>query len=91
MKSANSGAQIAIEELRGSGSLTQIANKIITLERCQQDPDDSNLTVCRSLKSRLGGYTGEIGRLRYDPETGKLTEEEFKDDAGFTKQESSDY
>ena len=91
MKSANSGAQIAIEELRGSGSLTQIANNILTLERCQQDPEDSNLTVCRSLKSRLGGYTGEIGRLRYDPETGKLTEEEFKDDAGFTKQESSDY
>jgi twinkle protein len=91
MKSANSGAQIAIEELRGSGSLTQIANNIVTLERCQQDPDDSNLTVCRSLKSRLGGFTGEIGRLRYDPETGKLTEEEKDVDAGFTKQASCDY
>ena len=91
-KSVNSGAPISMEELRGSGSLTQIANTVITLERDQQDPDDSNLTVCRSLKSRLGGFTGEIGRLRYNPDTGDLTEEDKKDtDAGFKDQTSTDY
>lgn len=90
-KSVNSGAPISMEELRGSGSLTQIANNVITLERDQQDPDDRNLTVCRSLKSRLGGFTGEIGRLRYNPETGDLTEEEKDTDAGFSDQTSADY
>ena len=90
-KSANSGAQIGIEELRGSGSLAQIANNIITLERDQQSPDDTNLTVCRSLKSRLGGFTGEIGRLRYNPATGKLTEEDYISGAVFSDQTCTDY
>jgi twinkle protein len=90
-KSVNAGAPISMEELRGSGSLTQIANNVLTLERDQQDPDDRNLTVCRSLKSRLGGFTGEIGRLRYDPETGELTEEEKQVDSGFTDKTNTDY
>ena len=90
-KSINSGAQIHAEELRGSGSLFQIANNVISFERHQQD-DNPNLTVCRSLKNRLAGFTGIIGQLRFDPETGRLAEEEFSgDDSGFTPQASCDY
>ena len=89
-KSVNSGAQIHVEELRGSGSLFQIANNVISFERSQQD-DDPNLTVCRSLKNRLAGFTGIIGQLRYCPDTGQLEEEEYSEEAGFTSQACSDY
>ncbi len=99
-RSVNSGASITIEELRGSGSLFQIANSIIAFERSQQNEDDKNYTVCRSLKARLSGYTGILCGLRFDPETGTLTEEEHIEtdgkDTGFSKtqgynQQSSDY
>ena len=89
-KSVNSGAQIHVEELRGSGSLFQVANNVISFERNQQE-DDPNLTVCRSLKNRLAGYTGIIGQLRYNPDTGQLAEEEYSEEAGFASQTSSDY
>ena len=89
-KSVNSGAQIHVEELRGSGSLFQVANNVVSFERHQQD-DDPNLTVCRSLKNRLAGFTGVIGQLRFDPETGSLTEEHYEGESGFTSQEATDY
>lgn len=89
-KSVNSGAQIHVEELRGSGSLFQVANNVVSFERHQQD-DDPNLTVCRSLKNRLAGFTGVIGQLRFDPETGSLTEEHYEGESGFTNQEATNY
>ena len=90
-KSVNTGAQINVEELRGSGSLFQIANNVICFERSQQD-DDPNLTLCRSLKNRLAGYTGVIGHLRYDPETGLLSEEDYEETHnGFKEKDRTDY
>ncbi len=89
-KSVNSGAEIHVEELRGSGSLFQIANNLISFERSQQD-DDPNLTVCRSLKNRLAGFTGIIGQLRFDPETGQLAEEEYSEEPDFGRKTPSDY
>jgi twinkle protein len=90
-KSVNGGAQIAVEELRGSGSLAQIANNIVSFER-DQHAEDPNVTVCRSLKTRMGGYTGVICTLKYDPDTGQLTEQDYNDDnSGFTDQSSTDY
>ena len=90
MRSVNTGAQLNVEELRGSGSLYQVANNVIAFERSQQD-DDPNLTVCRSLKNRLAGFTGVIGQLRYDPDTGHLTEEHYEGENGFTAKEATDY
>jgi len=71
-KSAYGGAQISMEELRGSGSLYQVANNVICLERDQHDEENKNKTTVRSLKSRLSGYTGVIGTLEYDAITGEL-------------------
>jgi len=87
-KSVNGGAKIAVEELRGSGSLSQIANNIISFERDQQS-EDPNTTICRSLKSRMGGYTGIICQLKYNPDTGQLTEEDYSE-SGFND-ESTEY
>ena len=88
-KSVNGGAQIAVEELRGSGSLAQIANNIIAFERDQQ-AENPNVTICRSLKSRMGGFTGTICNLTYNPDTGQLTETEGGD-TGFKDQAKSTY
>lgn len=80
-KSANNGGQLTMEAFRGSNSLTQIADNVIVFERDQQS-EDSNITKCRSLKTRLSGFTGVICELRYDAETGQLLEhpEEYNDD-----------
>jgi twinkle protein len=75
-KSTYGGAQITMEELRGSGSLYQVANNVICLERDQHDEENKNKTLVRSLKSRLSGYTGEIGTLSYDETTGILSDVE---------------
>ena len=83
-KSTYGGAQITMEELRGSGSLYQVANNVICLERDQHDEENKNKTIVRSLKSRLSGYTGIIGELVYNTNTGELldreVETEFKDE-----------
>ncbi len=81
-KSTYGGAQITMEELRGSGSLYQVANSVICLERDQHDEEDKNKTTVRSLKARLSGYTGVIGTLAYDEETGILSDVEGS--SGFT-------
>ena len=65
LKSTNKGAEITIEELKGSGGLYQIANNVIALERDQQGDEDSNITNVRSLKDRLSGYTGTVCQLQY--------------------------
>ena len=54
------------------------------LERNQQadDPEESNTTVLRVLKSRYTGDVGLAGRLLYDRETGRLNEviEDYEED-----------
>ncbi len=84
-KSTYGGAQITMEELRGSGSLYQVANNVICLERDQHDEEAKNVTTVRSLKSRLSGYTGIIGALEYDETTGELrdvdSETSFQDES----------
>jgi len=87
-KSVNTGGDIAVEDLRGSGGLYQISNNILSYSRDQHDEERKNITQVRSLKSRLGGYTGLICELKFTPETGKITEYEHEDK--FDK-ESEDY
>jgi twinkle protein len=54
---------------------------VIGLERNQQG-EDPNVTTLRVLKNRFSGETGEAGFLRYDRDTGRLSETtgDFKDE-----------
>ena len=79
------GAEVSLNELRGSGTLKQIPDAIWALERNQQG-DDPGLVQIRVLKNREWGDTGPAGYLRYHKDTGRLlhTDEEpklgFKDE-----------
>jgi len=70
------GISTGLSHLRGSHSIAQLGDCVISLERDQQsdDPIESNTTKVRVLKSR---YTGDVGlatSLYYDNETGRLSE-----------------
>lgn len=81
-KSYNEGRQVALTDLRGSGSLEQLSDIVIALERNQQG-DDPNVAHIRILKNRPVGITGSAGAVRYNPETGRLLHwEEEEDGAG---------
>lgn len=79
------GAATSMSQLRGSAAIGQLSDMVIGLERNQQDPENSNVTVGRVLKNRYTGETGIAFALSYDPENGRLTEtavptEEEEDD-----------
>jgi twinkle protein len=85
-KSYNEGRQVSLTDLRGSGSLEQLSDVVIALERNQQgeDPNKANIRI---LKNRPVGITGPAGQVRYNPETGRLLhwqEEEEAATFGFT-------
>ena len=70
------GIETGLSHLRGSQSIAQLSDCVISLERNQQseDPVEASTTKVRVLKSR---YTGDVGlatHLRYDQETGRLGE-----------------
>jgi twinkle protein len=73
-KSFEQGAQISLDDLRGSGTLKQIPNTIVAGERDQQTEDDraKNLFAIRLLKCRFTGKTGPAGYLWFNEETGRL-------------------
>jgi twinkle protein len=75
-KSHEEGGRITLDDFAGGKAITQYANFVIGLERSQQDEDDKNLTTLRGLKDRYTGeFTGVTVSLRYDPITGRKTEE----------------
>lgn len=84
-KSYNEGRQVSLTDLRGSGSLEQLSDIVVALERNQQG-DDPNAASIRILKNRPTGITGPAGRVRYNLETGRLLhdEEDEAADYGFT-------
>jgi len=86
-KSTYGGSQITMEELRGSGSLYQVANNVLALERDQHDETSKNITIIRSLKARLSGYTGIVGKLKYVEETGELLDV-ADEDTSFTSEKT---
>ena len=68
-------AQIGVAHLRGSHSISQLSDMVIAAERDQQaDGDERNLMKLRVLKNRAIGDTGPAATLRYDSESGRLTE-----------------
>jgi KaiC/GvpD/RAD55 family RecA-like ATPase len=65
------GRPILVTDLRGSGSLRQLSDTIISAERNQQG-DYPNMVLFRVLKCRFTGSTGPAGYMEYNPVTGWL-------------------
>jgi len=78
------GAKVQLSQLRGSHAIAQLADACIGLEVDAEDPTSGlrNLVV---LKNRHTGQTGNAGTLRYDRDTGRLSEvdEAFDSDVPF--------
>lgn len=70
------GGEVSLNHLRGSGSIAQLSDMVIALERDQQDETKKNLTRVRVLKNRHSGETGVACWLKYDMNTGRLSETE---------------
>jgi twinkle protein len=68
------GGQVSLAHLRGSGSIAQLSDICIGLERDQQDEIMNNTTTLRVLKNRYTGQTGVACDLDYDPDTGRISE-----------------
>ena len=75
-KGHEEGAATSLSQLRGSASIGQLSDMVIGLERDAQndDPDIRNTTRIRVLKNRFSGITGPCCDLKYDIDTGRLTE-----------------
>jgi len=65
------GGRVTLSQLRGSGTLKQVPDSIIALERDQQG-DTSNIALIRQLKNREWGSTGDAGYVKYHSDTGRL-------------------
>ena len=62
------GGTISLDDLRGSGSLKQIPDTVLALERNQQEDDETkkNLLKLRILKCRFTGNTGIADYVRFN-------------------------
>ena len=71
-KGHEDGKQVTLSDLRGSGSIAQLSDFVIGLERDQQSDGETNIRV---LKARYkGASTGLAGNLFYNTNTGRLSE-----------------
>jgi twinkle protein len=70
------GAATSLAQLRGSGSIAQLSDMVIGLERNGQheDPNERNTTYVRVLKNRFSGLTGLACRLLYSRNSGRMNE-----------------
>lgn len=70
------GGQTSLQDLRGSQGIAQLSFTVLGIERNQQakDPEERNTLLVRVLKNRKFGETGPACKLKYDQETGRLTE-----------------
>ena len=73
-KGFEDGAQVSVSALRGSGSIAQLSDIVIGLERSSQHPDltERNTTQVRVLKNRHSGQVGPAGRLLYELKYGRM-------------------
>ena len=87
-KSYNEGRQVSLTDLRGSGSLEQVSDAVIALERDQQG-EEADIAYIRVLKNRMIGDCGLAGAVKYYPETGRLMPEDAAK-YGFEKEENQE-
>lgn len=78
----NEGGEVSLSDLRGSGSLEQLSDNVLALERNQQSEEgDKDCPKIRVLKCREVGDLGLADTLIYNRETGRLElmpQEDFK-------------
>ena len=81
-KGHEEGSATSLSQLRGSGSIAQLSDMVIGLERNGQhdDPKERNTTSVRVLKNRFSGITGPAGRLLYTHETGRMVQRNDEDE-----------
>jgi twinkle protein len=70
------GGRVSLSQLRGSHSIAQISDNLVGLERDQQSEGGRGLTTVRVLKNRLFGETGTCGKIDYNLNTCRFTEDE---------------
>lgn len=71
-KGYEDGVQVSMNSLRGSASIGQLSDMIISLSRDLQSSD--NISQINILKNRFSGETGKACDLHYDLTTGCLTD-----------------
>ena len=71
-KGYEDGVAVSMNSLRGSASIGQLSDMIISMSRDLQS--DKNLAQVNILKNRFSGETGKACTLYYDLATGCLTE-----------------
>jgi twinkle protein len=79
------GIETGLNHLRGSQSIAQLSDCVISLERNQQSDDEieASTTKVRVLRSRYTGDVGVATNLLYDGATGRLRELDDYDAAQF--------
>jgi twinkle protein len=79
------GIETGLNHLRGSQSIAQLSDCVISLERNQQSEDqiEASTTKVRVLKSRYTGDVGVASHLLYDNKTGRLRELDDYDESQF--------
>jgi len=89
-KGHENGMETSLSHLRGSQSIAQLSDCVLSLERNQQadDPVEANTTRVRVLKSRYTGDVGVATHLVYDRVTGRLKEMDT-DDIVFSNEEEA--
>jgi twinkle protein len=75
-KGHEEGAATSLAQLRGSGSIAQLSDMVIGLERDAQAEEelDRNTTRVRILKNRFSGETGPVTELLWNRDTGRMVE-----------------
>ncbi len=83
-KGYEDGLRVSLQSLRGSHSLVQLADNVVSLNVVGHDKNFRNLEV---LKNRWSGITGFAGYLKYDKDSGRLweTDEEPEGENVWTK------
>jgi twinkle protein len=78
-KGHEGGAQVSLSQLRGSHAIAQLADTCIGLNVDAEDPTSGKRNIV-VLKNRHTGEVGSAGILKYNLDTGRLTEtNEFSD------------
>lgn len=86
-KAHEEGRPVSITDLRGSGSLRQLSDTIVALERNQQG-DNPNVVLLRILKCRFNGIgVGIAGYMEYNATTGLLEPSSYTGEEGETDNE----
>ena len=73
------GKIASLDDMKGSGSIKQIAFDVIAFARnlTAETEDERNVIEMSVLKSRYTGFTGPAGRARYNVDTGRLHYEDL--------------